>query len=158
MTASTGTADTNGSGRSGPALPGLCRGRKDFDADHSTVTIRGRFILEDGKYTSDFAISRAGGAARSFSVPNPMTFGDYHTGDGYIQDQFHFVFHPMWVEPPGNEVHYGTIVFNPFGPAKVGAILTKMKPVRNLSGIAFKPTVQSIQLQEEHLRERRRQE
>jgi len=35
-----------------------------------------------------------------------------------------FVYHPMWVEAPNGAVHFGTIVFNPFGAIAPGTVIT----------------------------------
>lgn len=100
----------------------------DFNSIAKTITIRGRFILGHGKTTSSFPISQTNKAARSFPATSDMWYGDYQTADGYIKSATAFVFHPMWVEAPGNKVRFGTVVFNPFGIAKQGMVLAKLKP------------------------------
>lgn len=130
----------------------------DYDSDAKTITIRGRFITGEGKYTGDFAISRANGAPRSFSAATETWYGDYQTADGYIQSATAFIFHPMWVEAPTGQVRYGTVRFNPFGAAKQNPILTAVKRVpatRVVSLEKMRRTKQQEEAQREHLSKRR---
>jgi hypothetical protein len=130
----------------------------DFDSTAQTIAIRGRFIVGDGKYTKDFTLSRAGGTPRTFPATTSMSYGDYQTAGGYIQSQSAFIFHPMWVEAPDNTVHYGTVIYNPFGLAKNDTILSATKPaqLQKITPInQLKVTPQATEAQEEHTRPRR---
>jgi len=129
----------------------------DYDTVAKTITIRGRFITAEGKQTSDFAISRANGAPRSFSAATKMNYGDYQTADGYIESATALVFHPMWVEAPDGKVHYGTVRFNPFGLAKQSAILSGVKSVPLTRAVPLEKlmrTKQEVEARREHLKPR----
>ncbi|HUR80036.1 MAG TPA: hypothetical protein VM733_04685 [Thermoanaerobaculia bacterium] len=127
----------------------------DFNSVDRSITIRGRFILGDGKYTPDFTISQQGGGAQGFDASNGFWYGDYQTAGGYLQDQFHLVYHPMWVNAVDGKMHYGTVFFDPFGTPGPGMVLTALKRVRTKVTAKLqhmKPTMNAIELQEEHLR------
>jgi hypothetical protein len=83
-----------------------------FDVDASaaagpaSVTIRGRFVFEDGSYSSDFVVAtNADGSTRTFSLPFNVWRGDYHTAGGYLPPHFfkiggsvNYTYFPIWIE------------------------------------------------------------
>jgi hypothetical protein len=93
-------------GHGGPALLYWT----EFNADTNTSTVRGRLVSGDGWYSSDFPVSLANGAPRSWPIdPNTKPwYGDYQTADSYnrivfsgsvFSTQVEHHYFPMWVEP-----------------------------------------------------------
>ena len=97
----------------------------DVDWDKKSVTIRGRFITGDGKFTNDFTISKEnGGKDRSFkleredTLANAYWYGDYQTaGGGFMKSAGTlmlgktFSYFPMWIEPD-DQIHFTRVDFN----------------------------------------------
>jgi hypothetical protein len=132
----------------------------DFDSVAKTITIRGRVVAGDGKYSKDFALSRAGNKARSFPAQFPaMGYGDYQTAGGYVRSDQVYVFHPMWVESGDNKAHFGTVIYDPFAVAtdpmlKAVQAATVMKL---LSLSELKLSARAREAQEAHERNERKQ-
>ena len=85
----------------------------DVDAAAKTATIRGRLVLADDRYTSDFSISRSGLQSRSFSIVKSRWYGDYHTAGGFRRNTrpgqlTRYEFFPVWVETDG-KVHFAQV-------------------------------------------------
>jgi hypothetical protein len=86
----------------------------DVDSNAKTATLRGRLIMNKGRYSHDFAVSQAGGNPRSFDLTIPKGsywYGDYLTAGGYVEGRpvstdffaslLTYNYYPMWVEPDG---------------------------------------------------------
>jgi hypothetical protein len=72
----------------------------DVDTVAKKASIRGRLIITDTSYTSDFTIAPA------FSVSSYRSYGDYHTAGGYAASRTGpYNFYPIWVQPDG-KVHF----------------------------------------------------
>lgn len=59
----------------------------------------------------------------------------------------------MWVEAPDNTLHYGTVIFNPFGKPIKGTVLTPVKKATMTKTLALKDAVktqQAIEAEERH--------
>lgn len=106
----------------------------DVDTVAKTASIRGRFIITDSSYTSDFTI------APSFSVTSYRSYGDYHTAGGYAASRTGpYNFYPIWVQP-GGKVHFThvqyahnrTLQLSKPAPAPVG-------PVQFIMGLFVRP-------------------
>lgn len=130
----------------------------DFDSVAKTITIRGRVVAGDGKYSKDFALSRAGNKARSFPAQFPaMGYGDYQTAGGYVRSDQVYVFHPMWVESGDNKAHFGTVIYDP-SALTTDVMLKTVKPAIVMKRVALselKLSARALEAQEAHERKQK---
>jgi len=102
----------------------------EFQGLEKKGTVRGRIIFDELLHSSDFAISRANGAARSWDLPpgKKNWYGDYQTASGYgtavarpgAPSLSRYRYYPMWVEPD-NRIHFTEVAIetDPAAPANI---------------------------------------